>query len=187
MQLDIIWNIPKFNQSILLIVLTVLDHLCKLIRFFLIFQRLSSRQLGTWSRIPYTDTKLEWNRDGGHINKTLRFCRVCIDVVFILSSLMSTCELDRFVIQSTYIKVVKSCSAPFVDRRVLGYLVLRKEPSSYATHDRQTWTNVFKSSIPFSAIVCHSLPSRQPSSTLLTKERSLILASHLPDFSRQHL
>lgn len=29
---------------------------------------------------------------------------------------MSTCELDRFVIQTPYIKVVKSCSAPFVDR-----------------------------------------------------------------------
>ena len=28
---------------------------------------------------------------------------------------MSTCELDRFVIQTTYIKVVKSCFAPFVD------------------------------------------------------------------------
>lgn len=55
-------------------------------------------------------------RDGGRINKTLRFCRRCIDVVFILSSLMSTCELDRFVIQTPYIKVVKSCSAPFVDR-----------------------------------------------------------------------
>lgn len=66
----------------------------------------------------------EWNgtdsagrdEDGGRINKTLRFCRRCIDVVFILSSLMSTCELDRFVIQTPYIKVVKSCSAPFVDR-----------------------------------------------------------------------
>lgn len=55
-------------------------------------------------------------RDGGRINKTLRFCRRCIDVVLILSSLMSTCELDRFVIQTPYIKVVKSCSAPFVDR-----------------------------------------------------------------------
>lgn len=33
------------------------------------------------------------------------FCRRCIDVVFILSSLMSTCELDRFVIQVPYIKV----------------------------------------------------------------------------------
>lgn len=32
--------------------------------------------------------------------------------MFILSSLMSTCELDRFVIQTPYIKVVKSCSAP---------------------------------------------------------------------------
>ena len=58
----------------------------------------------------------EWDEDGGRINKTLRFCRRCIDVVFILSSLMSTCELDRFVIQTPYIKVVKSCSAPFVDR-----------------------------------------------------------------------
>lgn len=29
---------------------------------------------------------------------------------------MSTCELDRFVIQTPYIKVLKSCSAPFVDR-----------------------------------------------------------------------
>lgn len=60
-----------------------------------------------------------WIRDGGNggrINKTLRFCRRCIDVVFILSSLMSTCELDRFVIQTPYIKVLKSCSAPFVDR-----------------------------------------------------------------------
>lgn len=28
---------------------------------------------------------------------------------------MSTCELDRFVIQTPYIKVLKSCSAPFVD------------------------------------------------------------------------
>lgn len=28
---------------------------------------------------------------------------------------MSTCELDRFVIQTPYIKVVKSCSAPFED------------------------------------------------------------------------
>lgn len=55
-------------------------------------------------------------RDGDRINKTLRFCRRCIDVVFILSSLMSTCELDRFVIQTPYIKVLKSCSAPFVDR-----------------------------------------------------------------------
>lgn len=54
--------------------------------------------------------------NGGRINKTLRFCRRCIDVVFILSSLMSTCELDRFVIQTPYIKVLKSCSAPFVDR-----------------------------------------------------------------------
>jgi hypothetical protein len=33
------------------------------------------------------------------------FCGRCIDVVFILSSLMSTCELDRFVIQTPYIKV----------------------------------------------------------------------------------
>lgn len=49
--------------------------------------------------------------NGGRINKTLRFCRRCIDVVFILSSLMSTCELDRFVIQTPYIKVLKSCSA----------------------------------------------------------------------------
>jgi len=59
-----------------------------------------------------------WIRDenGSHINKTLRFCRRCIDVVFILSSLMSTCELDRFVIQTPYVKVLKSCSAPFVDR-----------------------------------------------------------------------
>lgn len=59
-----------------------------------------------------------WIRDGNgsRINKTLRFCRRCIDVVFILSSLMSTCELDRFVIQTPYIKVLKSCSAPFVDR-----------------------------------------------------------------------
>lgn len=59
-----------------------------------------------------------WIRDGngGRINKTLRFCRRCIDVVFILSSLMSTCELDRFVIQTPYIKVLKSCSVPFVDR-----------------------------------------------------------------------
>lgn len=56
------------------------------------------------------------NGNGGRINKTLRFCRRCIDVVFILSSLMSTCELDRFVIQTPYIKVLKSCSAPFVDR-----------------------------------------------------------------------
>lgn len=58
-----------------------------------------------------------WIRDGNgsRINKTLRFCRRCIDVVFILSSLMSTCELDRFVIQTPYIKVLKSCSAPFVD------------------------------------------------------------------------
>lgn len=29
---------------------------------------------------------------------------------------MSTCELDRFVIQTPYIKVVKSCSGPFADR-----------------------------------------------------------------------
>ena len=29
---------------------------------------------------------------------------------------MSTCELDRFVIQTPYIKVLKSCSVPFVDR-----------------------------------------------------------------------
>lgn len=59
-----------------------------------------------------------WIRDGNgdRINKTLRFCRRCIDVVFILSSLMSTCELDRFVIQTPYVKVLKSCSAPFVDR-----------------------------------------------------------------------
>lgn len=57
-----------------------------------------------------------WDGNGGRINKTLRFCRRCIDVVFILSSLMSTCELDRFVIQTPYIKVLKSCSAPFVDR-----------------------------------------------------------------------
>jgi len=62
--------------------------------------------------------RARWTRDknGGRINKTLRFCRRCIDVVFILSSLMSTCELDRFVIQTPYIKVLKSCSAPFVDR-----------------------------------------------------------------------
>lgn len=58
--------------------------------------------------------------NGGRINKTLRFCRRCIDVVFILSSLMSTCELDRFVIQTPYIKVLKSCSAPFVDRAGIG-------------------------------------------------------------------
>lgn len=59
-----------------------------------------------------------WIRDGNgsRINKTLRFRRRCIDVVFILSSLMSTCELDRFVIQTSYIKVLKSCSGPFVDR-----------------------------------------------------------------------
>lgn len=59
-----------------------------------------------------------WIRDGNgsRINKTLRFCRRCIDVVFILSSLMSTCELDRFVIQTPYVKVLKSCSPPFVDR-----------------------------------------------------------------------
>lgn len=58
----------------------------------------------------------ETTEDGGHINKTSsRFCR-CIDVVFILSSLMSTCELDRFVIQTPYRKVLKSCSAPFADR-----------------------------------------------------------------------
>ena len=66
-------------------------------------------------------------RDGDRINKTLRFCRRYIDVVFILSSLMSTCELDRFVIQTSYIKVVKSCSAPFVDRQ--------------EQTDRRTWTN----------------------------------------------
>lgn len=81
----------------------------------------------------------EWDEDGGRINKTLRFCRRCIDVVFILSSLMSTCELDRFVIQTPYIKVVKSCSAPFVDRvTVLDETQARPRPRPRPRADGQT-------------------------------------------------
>lgn len=70
---------------------------------------------------------MDTEENRGLINKTLRFCRRCIDVVFILSSLMSTCELDRFVIQ-TYIKVLKSCSAPFVDRAGIGDSTTRRTP-----------------------------------------------------------
>lgn len=73
-----------------------------------------SRLTGGWNGtyLVRIHGRREWRP---RINKTLRFCRRCIDVVFILSSLMSTCELDRFVIQTPYIKVLKSCSAPFVD------------------------------------------------------------------------
>lgn len=49
--------------------------------------------------------------------------------MFILSSLMSTCELDRFVIQTPYIKVVKSCSAPFADARRSERTLLDRAPS----------------------------------------------------------
>lgn len=47
------------------------------------------------------------------------FCRRCIDVVFILSSLMSTCELDRFVIQAPYIKVRAPAEACASEAEVL--------------------------------------------------------------------
>lgn len=86
--------------------------------------------------------RARWTRDGngGRINKTLRFCRRCIDVVFILSSLMSTCELDRFVIQTPYIKVLKSCSAPFVDRAGIddGLGHRRTDERTDGQTDRQT-------------------------------------------------
>lgn len=88
-----------------------------------------------------------WIRDGNgdRINKTLRFCRRCIDVVFILSSLMSTCELDRFVIQTPYVKVLKSCSAPFVDRAGIDNSDIdgRTNKQTERTNERERrWINV---------------------------------------------
>lgn len=57
---------------------------------------------------------------------------------------MSTCELDRFVIQTPYIKVLKSCSAPFVDRAGIDNSDIdgRNERTDRTNERERRWINV---------------------------------------------
>lgn len=78
---------------------------------------------------------------------------------------MSTCELDRFVIQTPYIKVLKSCSAPFVDgagidNSDIGWTDGRTDVRTDGTNERERrWINVkglFQVCAPGSCPACQT-------------------------------